>query len=263
VIEPANDLEQKLMLAANDPASRPDFYKVLMDSQVFVIGFTDAGGEGVTTLPTGAKVSIESWEKNDGTKITPFFSSLDTLQRALKKESKYVSLPARSFFELTKGASLVLNPASPYGKEFYPNEVQALLDTGMNHVAQSRIVQKETKVLLGQPASYPTEMVSALASFLAKRSAIKAAYLCQMHDPSSSEGPSLVVGFEGGGGLARVMNEAGSIAADTVPKGRKVDFVVVKDGEAGLGSYMLKSVKPFYERPSRKGVWSLLGFGRA
>lgn len=263
MIEPANDLEQKLMRAANDPASRPDFYKALMDSHVFVIGFTDVGGDGVTTLPTGAKVSIESWEKSDGTKITPFFTSLDALQRALKKQSRYVSLPARSFFELTKGSPLVLNPASPYGKEFYPNEVQALLGTGMNHVPQSRVVQKETKVLLGQPAPYPTEMVSALASFLAKRSAIKAAYLCQMHDPSSGEEPSLVVGFEGGDGLAEAMKEAGSIAADTAPRGRKVDFVVVKDREAGLSGYMLRSVKPFYERSSKKGVWSLLGFGRA
>jgi hypothetical protein len=263
VIEPVNDLEQKLMHAANDPASRPDFYKALMDSKIFVIGFTDVGGEGVTTLPTGAKVSIESWEKNDGTKITPFFTSLDALKRALKKQSRYVSLPARSFLELTKGSSLVLNPASPYGKEFYPNEVQALLDTGMNHVAQSRVVQKETKVLLGQPANFPSEMVSALTALLAKHSVVKAAHLCLMHDPSAGEKPSLIVGFEGDGDLTQAMKEAGSVAADTAPKGELVDFSILKRGEPGLSEYMLKSVKPFYERTWRSKLRSLFSAAKA
>lgn len=248
VSEPTNDLERKLMLAADDPTSRPEFYEALLGAEVFVIGFTDTEGEGVATIPAGAKVSIVNWEKNDGTPIVPFFTSLETLQKALKEEARYLALPARSFFEITLGSYLILNPASPYGKEFLPNEVKALLDTGMNHAPQTRVVQKETKVLLGQPANYPSEMVSALTTLLAKHSAVNAAYLCLMHDASTSEKPTLVVGFEGEGDLSKAMQAAGSVAADTVPKGEPVDFTVLKKGEAGLSDYMFKSVKPFYER---------------
>ena len=261
--EPSNDLERKLMLAADDPASRPEFYEALMGSEVFVIGFTDSEGEGVATIPAGAKLSIVNWEKNDGTPIIPFFTSLEALQRALKEEARYVALPARSFFEITRGSFLMLNPSSPYGKEFFPNEVQALLETGMNHVPQSRVVQKETKMLLGQPANYPSEMVSALTALLAKHSAVKAAYLCLMHDSSVGEKPTLVVGFEGEDDLSKAMQAAGSVAADTAPKGEVVDFTVLKRGESGLSDYMFKSVKPFYERSWGAKIRSIFRAGNA
>lgn len=246
--ESPNALERKLMLATDDPASRPEFYKALMTSDVFVIGFTDAEGEGAKTIPAGAKLSIMNWKKNDGTPIIPFFTSLEALRRVLDEESKYAALPARSLFEMTLGSSLVLNPGSSHGKEFLPDEIHALLETGMNHSAQTRVVQEETKVLLGQPANYPSGMVSALTAFLAKHSAVKAAYLCLMHDPSSGEKPSLVVGFAGDGDLAQVMKEACSVVADTAPRGELVDFAVLKRGEPGISDYMFKSVKPFYER---------------
>ena len=263
MIEPVNDLEQRLMLAADNPASRPEFYEALMSSNVYVIGFTDSEGEGSGIIPAGAKLSIVNWEKNDGTPIIPFFTSLEALQRALENESKYVALSARSFFEMTLGSFLVLNPSSPYGKEFFPNEIQALLDTGMNHAPQTRVVQKETKVLLGQPANYPSEMVSALTELLAKHSAVKAAYLCLMHDQSSGEKPTLIVGFEGDQDLTEAMKQAGSVAADTAPKGELVDFVVIRRGESGIGSYMFNSVKPFYERTWGAKLRSLFSPGRA
>lgn len=261
--EPLNDLERALILAADNPASRPDFYKALMASDVYVIGFTDDDGEGMKAIPAGAKLSIVNWEKNDGTPVTPFFTSLEALQRALKEESKFVALPAKSFFEMTLGSFLVLNPASPYGKEFFPNEIQALLESGMNNVPQIRVVQKETKVLLGQPANFPSEMVFALTTLLARHSVVKAAYLCLMHDPSVGEKPSLVVGFEGDGDLTQAMKEAGSVAADTAPKGELVDFSILKRGELGLSEYMFKSVKPFYERTWGAKLRLLLSPGRA
>lgn len=263
VSEPSNYLEQKLRHAADDPASRPEFYKALMEADVFVIGFTDSEGEGTSTIPAGTNLSIVNWEKNDGTPIIPFFTSLESLQRALKEEAKYVALPAKSFFEMTLGSFLVLNPSSPYGKEFFPNEVHALLETGMNHAPKTRTVQKETKVLLGQPATNPSEMVFALTSLLAKHSAVKAAYLCLMHDPSSSEKPSLVVGFEGDTDLSEAMKEAGSVAADTAPKGELVDFIVLRRGEPGISEYMFTSAKPFYERTWGSKLRSLFGSGRA
>ena len=248
VAELPNELEQKLARAADDPASRPEFYKALLAAEVFVIGFSDTSGEGRSTIPEGAKLSITTWQKNDGTPIVPFFTSLESLQRALKEEARFIAMPAKSFFEITLGSFLVLNPSSPYGKEFFPEEIKALLETGMNHAPKTRVVQKETKVLLGQPANYPSGMVSALSALLSKHPVVKAAYLCLMHDAASSEKPTLVVGFDGDGDLAEAMREAGSVAVDTAPKGELVDFVVLKKHERGISDYMFKSVKPFYER---------------
>jgi SseB protein C-terminal domain/SseB protein N-terminal domain len=242
-----NPLEIALARAANEPASRPEFYRLLLESEIYVIGYTDDPGQGRTTIPAGAKLSITHWEKRDGTLFIPFFTSIDALRRALTKETTFVALPARGLFEITRGATLVLNPASSHYKEFFQHEIDALLATGVNHVTTEKVVEKPTRVLLGPPAKYPSEMVSSLAALLAKHSNVKAAYLCLMHDQESGVAPTLVVGIEGDGDIEIAMTEAGSVAADTVPPGEFVCLYEVKRGEAGLGAYFVESVKPFYE----------------
>ncbi|MDX1997137.1 MAG: enhanced serine sensitivity protein SseB C-terminal domain-containing protein, partial [Thermoanaerobaculia bacterium] len=213
---PRNRLEAALAKAADDPASRPEFYRLLLDSTIYVIGFTDAPeAASRVNLKAGENLSIVNWETPDGKPIIPFFASLEALQRGLQEESQYVGLPARTFFEITRGSSLVLNPGSPWGKEFFPQEVNTLLESGVNQVPTTRVVEKETSVLLGQPADYPAEMVAALSRLLTKHSSVNAAYLCLMHDPAGSEKPNLVVGFEGDGDLGQVLREAGTVAADT------------------------------------------------
>jgi len=252
-----NNLELALQRAATDPASRPDFYRVLLDSEIYVIGNTDAPTEGRSLIPAGAKVSIVQWEKNDGTPVTPFFTSLEALQRSLKEEARFLALPARSFFELVKGQTLVLNPASSHGKEFFPNEVAALLSSGVNHLPVQRTVQEQTQVLLGQPAAYPTQMVSALKAFLPRHANVQAAYLCLMQEQGASSTPSLVVGFKGVGDISVAMKEAGVVAADTAQPGTPVDFVEIKEGATGIDAYMLNSVEPFYKRSWGAKVSSL------
>lgn len=260
--ESANALELALAKAATEPAHRPEFYRLLMESQVFVLGHTERGGEGLKNIAAGESLSIQNWQKNDGAPVIPFFASLEALQRAIKEEQPYLALPARSLFEITQGATLVLNPASDHAKEFVPNEVAALLTTGLNQLPQTRVVEKPTQVLLGQPANYPHAMISALSKLLAKHTSVKAAYLCLMHDPSVQEKPGLVVGFEGSDGMERAIQEAGSVAADTAPDGQPVDFVRVVRGEDGLSGYFIESVKPFYERTAGSKLKSLFGFGR-
>src|SRR3546814_4440607 len=102
----SNDLEVALARAATEPADRPEFYRVLLASEVFVLGHTESKGEGRVTVPSGEKLSIVNWEKADGTPVIPFFASLEALRRAIKEEQSYVALPARSLFEVTAGATL-------------------------------------------------------------------------------------------------------------------------------------------------------------
>lgn len=237
-----NTLHAALIDAAHEAAKRPAFYKALMNADVFVIGHTDQPGEqdGHHILPQGAGVSLVNWEKADGTPVIPFFTHLEALQRAIDSETTYLALPARSLFEMTLGATLFLNPKSDYGKEFVPHEIEALLQTGMNQQAQTRVVEKETQVLLGQPSQYPQAMVNALNQLLPSHPSVRAAYLCLMHNPAEDEKPTLLVGFEGER-LEQAMREAGSVVADTAPEGQPVDFVVVDESGSGLGGYMKES----------------------
>lgn len=256
-----NHLEAAFAKAAADPAERPVFYRLLVESQVFALGHTDDGFQGSKTAAAGETVSLINWQKDDGTTVIPFFTSLDALSRAIQEERSYIAMPARAFLEMTKGATLVLNPGLIPAKEFLPHEVESMLTTGVNQAPQRRVIQQETQVLLGQPADYPTKMVTALRSLFAKHPCVRAAYLGLMHDPSTQEKPNLVVGVEGESGIERAIQDAGSIVSDTVPDGGPVDFVRVAKGEVGLSDYFTKSVKPFYERSWSSKLKSLFGLG--
>lgn len=249
-------LDAALARAAMEPAARPDFYRLLVRSQVFVLGHTAQPGEGARTLEVGERIQIKAWTKEDGASILPFFTSLEALQRVVQEEEPYLALPAEALFEMAKGTALVLNPGSPYGKEFLPGEIQALLASGVNRVPESRVVQEATEVLLGQPADYPEAMVRALRDLLPRHPNVKAAYLCQMHDPSMEPGLSLVIGLEGEGDLKGALQDAGVVAGETAPGGRAVDLVEVTSGVKGLSAYLRTSVAPFYRRAEELRGWA-------
>ena len=257
-----NTLERALRLAADDPSYRPAFFKALLNSTVFIIG-SSGGSHTSRTLEVGEKVSIQNWQKADGTPVIPFFSSLATLRKAIDQEVSYLSLPARSLFELTKGATLMLNPKSDYSKEFFSQEIDALLSEGLNRVPEQRVTQRESKILLAQPAKLPIEMVDALKSLFSRNTKVKAAYLALMFDTSVSEKPSLLIGISVEGNAEQIVKEAGVVAGDSAPPGEAVNIVVVAEGEAGLSDYFLSSVTPFYKRTWGGRLKALLGVGHA
>lgn len=254
-------LESTLARAAADPAARPEFYRLLLASQIYVIG--SARGNGRDSLAAGDGVALLSLKRADGATAIPFFTSVAALERTLKDESAYLAMPARALFDMTRGATLVLNPGSEYGKEFHPTEIATLLETGLNQVPSAWEVEDNTPVQLGLPAERPVPMLEALSRLLAKHQRVKAAYLCVMRNPSAGEHWSFVVGLEGDGDLFPVIQEAGSIVGDTAPTGAAVDFVAITRGQPGIANYMFTSVDPFYtharKRSWRDGMRSLFG----
>ena len=68
--------------------------------------------------------------EQDGRKYLPVFSSIARMQEYIKEDSKYLSMVGRDLFDTTRGAPLILNPASEYGKQLAPHEIAQLLDPG-------------------------------------------------------------------------------------------------------------------------------------
>ena len=54
---PASPLEQALRLAATDPAARPDFYRLLLEAEIFVIGESELLPEGAWTAKEGESIA--------------------------------------------------------------------------------------------------------------------------------------------------------------------------------------------------------------
>jgi len=251
-----NVLEIALELAASEPAHRPEFYRLLLESTIFILGSSASGEmeEGPVTLKANTQIQLTNWVRPDGSSVVPFFTSLRALQQAITSDETYLALPARTFFQITRGAELILNPRSEVGKEFTPDEVESLLAGGSNKVVVARVIKDDTRVLLGQPAEYPNAMVASLTTLLAGHSNVKTAYLALMHNPSENEKPHLIVGIEADGDFENVIREAGTVAADSAPKGEPVDLMRVVRGESGMAKYFLKEVKPFYQREDSNDV---------
>jgi hypothetical protein len=256
---PENRLERLLPLAAQEPAHRPEFYRLLLESTVYVLGTRSEEGEA--GVDAASEVQIVFWERPDGTPIVPFFSSLEGLHASSRAEQPYLALPATSLFETTRGTALVLNPNSPYGREFTPEEVAFLLARRLdNQRVQRREMPAGTSIVFGEPAKYPVKLVDSLTQLLAKHGNVKRSFLALIYDPSGDdERPHLVVGIEADGDITKVIGEAGAVAADIMDASESLDFMQVKEGEPGLSENFLTLIKPFYTRGSGAGLRSFFG----
>jgi hypothetical protein len=248
MFDPNNDLERSLVKASTDTSHRPQFYRDLLLSDIFVI---NEGGESLEiedgVAKQGGAIQLQSWQR-DGENWTPMFSSLPRLQQSLQTEENYLRLNTKSFFEITRGSNVVLNPNLEYGKEFTTLEIASILDGSIFHAGQGYTVEKATQVLLGQPALYPTKLVESLSRLFRRLPMVKAAYLAHIHDPARDEAPHTLIGIDAAGEWDRIVGDAGMVAGETMPANEIVDFVRVLPGDNGVSQYLVHETKPFYKR---------------
>ena len=235
-----NDLERALVQAVKNPAITPEFYRLLLASDLLVMG-TVEGQEDATeqfTLAPGGRVNLVTGLKDGGT-FLPIFSSLLRMQEYARKECKYLSINGRALFELTRGAPIVLNPASEYGKELTPQQVDHLLDPA---AAQKRVLPN-----IGQ-AEFPTALAQILTGVFAARPDVAAAWVMQVN--FSGRGLTQLVGIETTGDWPSLM-EAIKAAADQGLPEMTFDLQRVdRRNPVGLASTLLQ-VPPFYQRQGR------------
>ena len=96
----------------------PFFIEQLLSSDVYCLGTQDQNNQ----------IQFRVLENEDGDQAIPFFLSVETLQQDLGDETEYLTLNTRKLFEMTIGATLVMNPTSELSKEFQPEEIKAILE---------------------------------------------------------------------------------------------------------------------------------------
>jgi len=237
-----NELEKALVEAVKNPSSAPVFYRLLLETDLLVMGTVD-GQEGASekfSLEPGSQLKLVTGLK-DGSPYLPIFSSLARMQEFVKQESKYLSINGRALLELTRGGPITLNPASQYGKELSPLEVKQLLD---GSTSQPRIIAGE--------AVYPMALVEALTSVLAARPDIETAWMIQVTFADRDGQPHPLVGIETTGDWPSLM-QAIQAAAETSVPGMVFDIQRVdRRNPAGMTSALLQAV-PFYQRRAPGG----------
>lgn len=96
----------------------PQFLDRLLDADVYCLGVQDANN----------KTQFQVLETPDGEQAIPFFLELESIYSAFGSQVQHFTINTRKMFEMTQGATLVLNPTSELFKEFSPEEVQSILD---------------------------------------------------------------------------------------------------------------------------------------
>lgn len=119
------ELEVALMRAVDNAEARPAFYNILLESRVLVLADSRSRREG-------NQCSLVAWCRDDGVRVIPFFSSVSALPPR-QQGLEILKMPVRGLLEATRGMHLHLNPVSPHGRGFSPDEVDSLLSTGGIH----------------------------------------------------------------------------------------------------------------------------------
>ncbi|MBK8873845.1 MAG: SseB family protein [Bacteroidetes bacterium] len=102
----------------------------------------------------------------------PVFTSTERIfdKGVVKEQVEFMQMKGENLFRLAKGATFLLNPYSDYGKELLSDEVEKMLSGNILNVnAKTITIQKETKVQIGQPTKYPTDIINSLKVLFADK----------------------------------------------------------------------------------------------
>jgi len=239
-----HSFETLLQMAADDPSYRVEFIKRILTEKLVIISKSDVGNEGFVKLKAGAKVSVYTFP--DGR--VPIFTSPERIRDKgiFKDNASFLEAKGVDILDFLKGAKLILNPYSDYGKEFSPEEVARLLD-GTYFNPREIVVKEKTAVNIGQPVKYPTEVVKALSNLFFTKPNVVAAYLGWIHQPETNDPPHYIFAIDTVGNYKELIKEAGFIVQQILGTEEIVDFIQITNA-GGINDYFIKSTQPFYIR---------------
>ncbi|WP_296281163.1 SseB family protein [uncultured Acinetobacter sp.] len=113
-----SNLEQLFIDTQKNYELIPDFIEKLLISDVYCLA----------SQGHHKRVEFRVLETPEGDSAIPFFLSLEIIQNDIGVDAEYIVINTRQFFEMTQGATLVLNPTSELSKEFQPEEIKAILE---------------------------------------------------------------------------------------------------------------------------------------
>jgi hypothetical protein len=235
---PENELERILVQAAHDPHVASDFYRLLLDSDLLVLG-SIAGQDDQNeqfALEPGDQVNLVPGEKN-GVRYLPVFSSQTRMQEYARNESKYLRVNGRALLDLTRGAPVILNPASEYGKELTAGQVQQLLDG-----------PRVTPRVIDSDIEPPEQLMGVLREFFATRPDVQTAWMTMVAPSDRLHEARPLVGIESNADFPSLMQALQAVASatpDVMFDVQRVDRL----NPSGVAATLLL-ILPFYERRS-------------
>jgi hypothetical protein len=137
MFEPENDLERAMQAAASDPALVPKFYRVLLDSEVYILA-------PEAKLEPGRRRSLKYREPLNvatvmyqGLRWHPAFTAKSRISAYVKEPETCFGAIAKNMFTLLPGSNFWFNPLSECQKPMPAEEVALLLSGEIADVLQA------------------------------------------------------------------------------------------------------------------------------
>ncbi len=219
------DLEKAMLHAASQESARPDFYRLLLDSELTVLG------------ELGERMSLDTMSNGSGNFHAVFTAPIRLSSVGPAGVSSF-RMTGWMLFESTRGAQFVINPGAELGKTLSAEEIAWMLDAFRSG---------RGNLVVAQPKVFPTKLVKAFCVLFTSRSLIRAAHLVYVaRDGIDTEGHPMI-GLEADGDVPRLAQEIIDIN-DAILPGRPIEVVYLPEGPLDPLQKHLLSVPPFYKR---------------
>lgn len=169
-----------------DPeAAQEAVFRALLDATVYAHVPLESPPEGVMRF-------IQFVRPDNGQTVLPFFSDKEQSEEAAGKAVLSVAMSGRSLFELTRGATLMLNPNLD-AVALYPPEITALLEGETLGFFRKEEVTKDTRILIGRPSISTAMLNGMLRSLFEREATVRGAFLTEVHRQNEHAEVSLLL----------------------------------------------------------------------
>lgn len=249
--EPQNDVEKALLAAARDDARYPEFLRALKAADILIPQpETEGVASGERVIKEGEEISLPLVEHEDRTYV-PVFTSIEQFHLGVPDgDMAFVRLPAAGLVEgWPEEHGMAVNPGGEIGVALDGATVRALARTPEPGAPPTERVGGGSKVLLGEPADEPKELLDAVAEACRARGTVRAAYRALMAHEGEEDKPRVVIGveFDEGVDAEEFFGEVGSQVARAAGEG--FSFIVVDESNlTSVARFMLLDTDPFFVR---------------
>lgn len=195
------------------------------------------------TIKASATISFKMLTNNSNEPFFMAFTDWEELSKWSKEKeetliSTYEDLKSMVEKDAQRVKGFVINP---YGQNIV---ITPELMQYFSQIKSEIVIKKDTKIMLGQPANYPHEMVNALSKFFTEHREVESAYLFLAHK-EDDEKPNLLFVIDFTGEKTSLFPQIAAVAQNYLGKDEYIDLIPMN---TSFGKDATKNTKPFYKK---------------
>lgn len=237
----AEELERLMEASIGNPEAEPAFIRALLDALVYAHAPIEPNADRLRFIMFKSPY--------DGTLVIPAFTTLARATDAARGKATIIKMGGRMLFEMTRGATIMINP-NDVRCTLYPEEISRLLDDGtVAPVQRSQVAEGDAARPYKLP-SVPKALGRELKRVLRHIAGIEVAYIAATRSQEPGYPDGLLIALVGNGKEQdRTARAIATALYDEMCKlDKPVDIVQYIAGEP-LPSWVKNlGVKPFYRR---------------